>query len=64
MKNIQTSDGGEQNLHEVCRKIQDAYECIAFWKKNILMLPTHAAEKKIHKRDKKTNEELDEQFFT
>ena len=37
---------GEQNLCEVSKKIQDAYERIVFWKKNLFMLPTGAAAKK------------------
>ena len=37
---------GERNLREVSKKIQDGYECIVFWKKNLFMLPTGAAAKK------------------
>ena len=37
---------GERNLREVSKKIQDAYERIVFWKKNLFMLPTGAAAKK------------------
>ena len=37
---------GEQNLREVSKKIQDAYERIVFWKKNLFKLPTGAAAKK------------------
>ena len=42
---------GKQNLREVSKKIQDAYERIVFWKKNLwkknlFMLPTGAAAKK------------------
>ena len=37
---------GEWNLREVSKKIQDAYERIVFWKKNLFMLPTGAAAKK------------------
>ena len=37
---------GEQNLREVSKKIQDAYERIVFWKKNLFMLRTGAAAKK------------------
>ena len=37
---------GEQSLREVSKKIQDAYERIVFWKKNLFMLPTGAAAKK------------------
>ena len=55
---------GERNLREVSKKIQDAYERIVFWKKNLFMLPTGAAAKKIHNRDKKTDEWMDEQFTT
>ena len=55
---------GEQNLREVSKKIQDAYERIVFWKKNLFMLPTGAAAKKIDNRDNKTDEWLDEQFAT
>ena len=44
MKNTQTSD--EQNLREVSKKIQDVYELIVFWKKNVFMLPTGTAAKK------------------
>ena len=47
---------GKQNLREVSKKIQDAYECIVFWKKNLVMLPTGAAAKKIDNRDNKTDE--------
>ena len=36
----------ERNLREVSKKIQDAYERIVFWKKNLFMLPTGAAAKK------------------
>ena len=46
MKNTQTSDGGEQNLCEVSKKIQDGYERILFWKKNLFMLLTDTAAKK------------------
>ena len=34
---------GEQNLREVSKKIEDAYQSIVFWKKNLLMLPAGAA---------------------
>ena len=37
---------GERNLREVSKKIQDGYERIAFWKKNLFMLSTGAAIKK------------------
>ena len=37
---------GEQNQHEISKKIQDAYERIIFWEKNLFMLPTSAAAKK------------------
>ena len=36
----------ERNLREVSKKIQDEYERIVFWKKNLFMLPTGAAAKK------------------
>ena len=36
---------GEQNLRKVSKRIQDAYESIVFWKKNLFMLPTDAAAK-------------------
>ena len=34
---------GEQNLREVSKRIQDAYGRVAFWRKNLFMLPTSAA---------------------
>ena len=37
---------GERNLREVSKKIQDGYERIVFWKKNLFMLSTGAAIKK------------------
>ena len=37
---------GKRNLLEVSKKIQDAYERNAFWKKILFMLPTGAAAKK------------------
>ena len=37
---------GKQNLREVSKKIQEPYESIVFWKKNVFMLPTGAAAKK------------------
>ena len=36
---------GEQNLREVSKIIQDAYERIFFWKKTLFMLTTSAAAK-------------------
>ena len=36
----------ERNLREVSKKIQDAYERIVFWKKNLFMLQTGATAKK------------------
>ena len=36
----------EHNLREVSQKVQDAYDRIVFWKKNLFMLPTSAATKK------------------
>ena len=36
----------EQNLREVSKKIQDAYERIAFWKRNLFVLPTGTTAKK------------------
>ena len=37
---------GEQNLSEVSKKIQYAYERVVFWKKNLFMLPAGATAKK------------------
>ena len=37
---------GERNGNEVVKLIEDAYEKIVFWKKNIFMLPTGATGKK------------------
>ena len=37
---------GERNLREISKKIQDAYERIVFWKKNLFILPTGATAKK------------------
>ena len=51
----------ERNLREVSKKIQDGYERIVFWKKNLFMLPTGAAAKK-YIADNKTDEWMDEQF--
>lgn len=55
---------GEQNLSEVSKKIQYAYELVVFWKKNLFMLPTVATAKKIHNRDNKSEESLEEQLIT
>ena len=55
---------GERNLRELSKKIQDACERVFFWKKNLFMLPASAAAKKIHNRDNKTDEWMDEQFAT
>ena len=54
---------GERKPREVSKKIQDAYERIVFWKKNLFMLPTGAAAKK-YITDNKTDEWMDEQFAT
>ena len=43
MKNGLTSDGGEQNLREVFKNIQNAYESIVLLKKNLFILLTSAA---------------------
>ena len=40
-----TNKWGERNRREVSKKIQDAYERIVFWKKNLFMPPTGAAAK-------------------
>ena len=48
-------------MREISKKIQDAYERIVFWKKNLFMLPTGAAAKK-YITDNKTDEWMDEQF--
>ena len=37
---------GEQNLREVSKSIQDTYQRIVFWKKNLFMLPTDASANK------------------
>ena len=44
---------GERNLRDVSKKIQDAYERIVFWKKNLFMLPIGAAAKKYIKKTTK-----------
>ena len=54
---------GEQNLREVSKKIQDAYERIVFWTKNLSMLPKGAAAKK-YITDSKTDKWLGERFTT
>ena len=36
---------GERNLREVSKKIQNTYERIVFWKKNLFMLPKGPATK-------------------
>ena len=45
VRNTQTSHE-ESRTCAVCKKTSDAHEHIAFWKKNLFMLPTSAAAKK------------------
>ena len=53
---------GERNLREVSKKIQDAYESIVFWKKNLCFQQGQLQKK--HNRDNKTDEWMDKQFAT